>query len=445
MRNLIILLFICLGTEALAQQNSPYSRFGLGQPYSTNTATSKAMGNISTAFRDSVQTNLSNPASLSNKLFSTIDFGVNVNFRSQQDPSATSSIVEGGVAYIGYSFPVMRSKKEIDENIIQETVWGMGFGVVPLTYKGYDITSDVIDGRYINEFEGQGNTYKLYWQNGVQVTENLSLGVDTGILFGRLEDNTFNTFLLSTAESLGQIRQQKLRGLVVNLGGQYQTDLSNDFTLTIGTTYRLESDLDNEVSTETQVFNVTSSEVNENGKIDVLERNILSSEETVDMFTVTYPHQLGFGAYVNKKEKWSLGIDAKMGFWDEFQGVNDDSAQGYRNSIDLGVGGSFIPNYRNPKKSYEGFEYRYGGFYNQTFLTVANQDINEYGISLGVGLPVRRNIPGARIRQIPSNVDVGITFGQQGSLDNDLIQDSFIKGTFGLSLNDVWFQKKKYD
>lgn len=434
MRNLILLILLLTTVDSIAQLSSPYSRFGLGQPAATNQVTSRGQGNITAALRDSVQTNVSNPAALSGKLFATIDFGVNINYRSQQDASATSNVLEGGIGYIGYSFPVNKAK-----------TWGLGFGILPQTFKGYDITTDIIDNRFITEFEGDGNLNKLYIQNGIKITDELSLGLDAGLLFGQIEDATFNTFLTGTSESVGQIAEQTVRGVLFNLGTQYETELAEDFNLTIGSTYRLESDLTNDVNTETFRFSILSSEVNENGTIDILQRNIFEGEESTEELTTIYPQEVSIGGNVNKKEKWSLGVNATVGFFDDFVGVNDDSSVNYRNSIELGLGGSFIPDFRNPKKAYEGFQYRYGGYFNQTFLTIEDQGINEYGISLGVGLPIRRNTPGARIRQIPSNIDLGVIFGQQGTLDNNLVQDSFIKGSVGLSLNDVWFQKKKYD
>jgi len=392
------------------------------------------MGNVNTAFQDSIQTNVSNPAALSNKYFTSIDFGLNLNYKSQQDQTNSTSFTEGGVSYLSYSFPVNQSR-----------TWGMGLGVQPLTYKGYDVTSDVVNNLYVNEFEGEGNTYKLFLQNGVEVFDGLSLGLDAGILFGRLEDKTYNTYVLSTAISSGQIVQQKLRGFVFKLGGQYTTELSDDLNLTIGTTYGLESELTNDITIEDVTYTVASSEVSENGKLNVITRAIQNTDTRTIESEITYPQTAGFGAYVNKDEKWSLGIDAKYGNWNNFQGLNDDESQSYKNSIDLGIGGSFIPNYRNPRKAFESFEYRYGGFYNQSFLTIANTDIQDYGITLGVGLPVKRDIPGSRIRQIPSSVDLGVAIGQTGTIDNNLVQDSYIKGTVGLSLNDIWFQKKKYD
>ena len=78
-------------------------------------------------------------------------------------------------------------------------------------------------------------------------------------------------------------------------------------------------------------------------------------------------------------------------------------------------------------------------------LTIGNTDIQDYGISLGVGLPVKRSIPGSRIREIPSTIDIGIIVGQTGTIDNNYVQDSYLKGTIGLNLNDIWFNKKKYD
>ena len=74
--------------------------------------------------------------------------------------------------------------------------------------------------------------------------------------------------------------------------------------------------------------------------------------------------------------------------------------------------------------------------FENTGLNVNSETINEFGISFGVGLPVGRRF---------SNANIGVEIGKRGTTDNNLIQENFINLQISLSLNDRWFEKRKYD
>ncbi len=58
------------------------------------------------------------------------------------------------------------------------------------------------------------------------------------------------------------------------------------------------------------------------------------------------------------------------------------------------------------------------------------------GISFGVGLPVGRMF---------SNTNLGFEIGKRGTTNNNLIKENFVNFQLSLSLNDRWFEKRKYD
>ena len=57
-------------------------------------------------------------------------------------------------------------------------------------------------------------------------------------------------------------------------------------------------------------------------------------------------------------------------------------------------------------------------------------------MSFGLGLPVGTNF---------SNINLGIELGQRGTKDSGLIKENFLRLSVGLSLNDKWFTKRKFD
>ena len=69
-------------------------------------------------------------------------------------------------------------------------------------------------------------------------------------------------------------------------------------------------------------------------------------------------------------------------------------------------------------------------------MKINGSAIDEFGISFGLGLPVG---------QFFSNANIGIEIGQRGTIDNNLIEEDFVNIQIGLSLNDRWFVKRKYN
>ena len=72
----------------------------------------------------------------------------------------------------------------------------------------------------------------------------------------------------------------------------------------------------------------------------------------------------------------------------------------------------------------------------QTGLVINNQSIDEFGISFGVGLPVGR---------LFSNANLGFEWGQRGTTSSNLAKETFFSFNVSLSVNDRWFEKRKFN
>ena len=74
---LVFTLLFC--TAAIAQENSPYSRYGLGDITPSQNITNRAMGGISAGFSDYKTVNFVNPASYGSLSLATFDFGAEID------------------------------------------------------------------------------------------------------------------------------------------------------------------------------------------------------------------------------------------------------------------------------------------------------------------------------------------------------------------------------
>lgn len=101
------------------------------------------------------------------------------------------------------------------------------------------------------------------------------------------------------------------------------------------------------------------------------------------------------------------------------------------------LGGYYIPNYNSITSYWHRATYRAGIRYEETGLSLNGNDINEFGISFGMSIPVGQT-------SAFSNATIGFEYGQRGTTNNGLIKEDFFSLSLGLSLNDKWFQKLKY-
>ena len=141
---------------------------------------------------------------------------------------------------------------------------------------------------------------------------------------------------------------------------------------------------------------------------------------------------MGFG----KNKKWFLGIQRNLiksaNFENNFFERENIS---YRDSKQWSVGGFYIPNYTSYTNFWSRVVYRFGFRSEQMGLIINNIPLTETGISFGMGLPLGGL----------SNVNVGLELSQRGQKEDNLVKESLIALRVGLSLNDIWFIKRKYN
>ena len=106
----------------------------------------------------------------------------------------------------------------------------------------------------------------------------------------------------------------------------------------------------------------------------------------------------------------------------------------YGDANTYALGGYWIPDYRSLTGYFNRITYRAGLRYDMTGMTINNKEINNFGITFGLGLPLGADF---------SNLNVGFELGRRGTTDANLIEESYFKVNIGLSLNDRWFQQRK--
>jgi hypothetical protein len=77
-----------------------------------------------------------------------------------------------------------------------------------------------------------------------------------------------------------------------------------------------------------------------------------------------------------------------------------------------------------------------GGHYQNSYLKIEDEQLKDYGISFGVGLPLRNR---------KSSFNLAIEAGRRGTLENSMIRENYMFLSFSVTLHDFWFMKRKFD
>ncbi|MDC7999568.1 hypothetical protein POV26_00805 [Aequorivita todarodis] len=410
-RKIVIGLFILITSIAFAQEGttSPYSFYGIGSLKFRGTAESRSMGGIG-VFSDSIHLNLQNPAAYGGLRLINFSVGGSHQALKQKNDIESQNTSASTLDYLAMGIPMGK--------------FGMGFGMLPYTSVGYDFYSELPDG--ITQYTGNGGLNKAFLSLAYQVTPELSLGADANYNFGKIE-NTAVTQKSELQYGTRVVNRSNLSGFTFNFGALYKRmvtenlELSGSFTFTPGT-------------------NINSENLRRTGSVSILPSGIYEVDERevpVPDTEFNFPSQVTFGVGLSKPKYWGLGVEYVNQKTSNFTNRSFTSENvTYKNASKYNVGGFYIPNYNSFGEYYKRVVYRAGARYEQTGLSVDGHDIDEFGISFGVGLPIGR---------LFSNMNLGFEYGSRGTTDYGLIKENFFNIYLSFSLNDRWFEKRLYD
>jgi hypothetical protein len=141
----------------------------------------------------------------------------------------------------------------------------------------------------------------------------------------------------------------------------------------------------------------------------------------------------GGGFVVKKAGKWQFGLDYLQQSWSKYQAFGQTDALSDSRRIS---GGGEIGVGKDQVLGRGKTVIRLGGYYTQTFLQLKSTQLNDYGVTFGVGFPIARK---------SSMLNIAFEIGERGTTANDLIKEQYVNLRMGFTFNDKWFLKRKYD
>jgi len=472
---LFFTLFFLITIQAFAQNlsNSPYGRYGLGDLSFSPFPHMSGMGMPAIAYADSHTVNLMNPASLTAQRFTVFEMGMmaaQTFYRTQNERTMGRT---GGFGYFTLAFGVVPKK------------WSMAFGLRPLSLIGYELNTsnnlpDIgnVNYRYI----GTGGFNVVHLSNGFKLAKNLYAGVNVNYNFGvneyqrivLLNDSVnglnsrnnesnaifdFNFDFGLRYEKHFKNTYKRVYDKVPVVPGdtlypgrkvyQYKEAQSDSFYVKIPKRVKRTDSLvvsAGFVFTPSMAANASRTFLSDRFLGQPPNENVLDTIFYIERErgTIVLPQVFSGGIVIKKSsDKFTFAFNGSYYDWSRYR--NFENKDSLKNNLRLNFGLQIIPNQYSTKSFASRVRYRAGLTYSDGYLRLNGQNVNEYMISAGVGLPFRRLRFSAATKMPISILNLGIQAGFRGDTKNNLFRENFLRFTIGVSMSDDWFNKRKYD
>ena len=256
-----------------------------------------------------------------------------------------------------------------------------------------------------------------------------SLGLEAAYTFGSIENNLLNRRDGVPLATLYK-SDSDVRGFNMKSGAQYQTKVNEKLTLKTGAVIEFSNDLSNE-GTEYLISVLNFPDPTPQQHRDTVLNNPFDRTFKIPVKTI-------LSAGIGEENKWYAGLEYAF---QEALNVDDTFSQGsitldYKKSNRISVGGYYTPKFNSVTSYWQRITYRAGLKLEQTGLVIDNTEIDNFGISFGVGLPMGKQL---------SIINIGFELGQRGEAKDGLVRENYLNFRIGLSLTDKWFRKRNID
>ncbi len=393
----------------LAQNNtnSPYTRYGYGELADRSFGAGRAMGGVGYGMRSNKQINPLNPASYTSmdSLTFIFDFGIAGQLSWFDDGINKQNNINGNLEYIAMQFPIHRRI-------------AVSAGLLPYSYVGYDYGSKEINEgiNYTNRFTGKGGLNEVYLGVSIDIwKKRLSVGANVGYLFGNITHD--HALTIESTGATTNISENKInvKDYKLDFGIQYTHPFSATESFVFGAAFSPKKKLN---TTSYDIFwegtSVTESDTTTNQSFDL-------------------PNSIGFGISYVKQNKLTLAADVLYEDWSQARFF--DSKDGFKNRIRVAGGAEFIPDYQN-RAFFSRVRYRAGVHYSNSYLRIKDSSYNEYGASIGLGLPLIDN---------RSLLNLSFEYVKIKPDSRALIDEQYFRFTVNYTFNERWFMKFKVE
>ena len=399
---LILLVAAAIGSSAQNGLNSPFSQYGIGHdnlPFNNPAASS--LGGVVYSRVAFNMVNPFNPASyaaVGNETF-VFDMGLTIDMTTLRDNSNSLFDADGNIGYLSFAFPIAKW-------------WKTAMGIIPLSdvsYRSTQTTPLDLGGEVKTIYEGSGGVTQFFWGHAFNIIggtdENkpqLRAGFNINYLYGSLTRAVTFDFTASDTTYMMDSRSQKdtyVKNLLFDLGLQYEQPLSGGYRLGAGVVVKPHRSMT--VKDNALVYTFIT-----NAAIEYMRDTIFpaAGEDSEFESSLEQPLTTGFGLSFQRDNHWLVAFDATFSPW---------SGLKYTENSNYSIFGASPLRYTDNQKYSLGFQllgdknaaryirritYSAGAHYESGRLLLQLADgneykLNEWGIGLGMTLPMRKAAP----------------------------------------------------
>ena len=418
------------GAQAQGLGNSPYSRLGLGE-FNPNVGgvRQQGMGGVGIAAPNAVNVNELNPALLFYTNRTTFEAGYNGQYKTVKN---ANSLIRSGNATLGYlAFSVPLSTK-----------WGAAVGLKPLSAVEYEsntireVTGTPALTQVLTQSKGTGGVSEAYFGQGYHISKAFTVGFTASYVFGVIEETTGTTVQIanSTADLVRAVDRTQTRysDFAFRAGAHYRQKVGKDLNLNLGGVYSFGHNMNGQQT-------ATQEQENISGTI------IGAPTQVRDGRGRTYvPALAQVGISFDNDKNWSLNLDASQQQWSKFTSFGDRGIA-LKNTVRLGLGSEFTPDPGSVEHYFRRVTYRAGVNIAQLPYQPNGKTLYDRSVSWGFAFPLPTATP-----LEATTFSLAFTYGVRGNTDvlnaaagTSNVQENYIRGQLGVTLNNRWFIKRR--
>lgn len=406
-----ILSSLCVMTTRAQNTVSPYSMYGYGLLNDFAIGAQRQMGGVGIAQQSGRQINMMNPAS-----YAAIDsltfiwaIGADVSMLHSKENGKTGFATGGGLDYINMQFPVGKC-------------FGASIGLVPYSSVGYAFGNDIKHGVVSNQ--GTGGITEAYvgfsgrWRG-------LSLGLNVGYDFGNIINDVYAK---SDGGNTLFEHVMRVRDWNINIGAQYKQPIGRYDRMVLGVTYSPKRSLH---GTSWAAY----WDIDQDKAADTVGHMRLKGNyyrPTSVGAGISYTHSRFSEFTVEADFVWQNWNKAKYASMYDEEGQLLYEGMRFNDRIRGAVGAEYIPKLRG--NYLQRITYRLGGYFSRDYINVLGNNVREYGISAGFGLPTPEG---------KTIINFGLEWKRREAHPAKLISENYFNITLGVNFNEMWFWQRK--
>ena len=376
-----------LGPNSIGEHHYPYSTAALGR------------GGFAMAMIDSVNLNQMNYALWSYMPRTT--FTLNFAYEGLQSESAYNKISSLDGNFFGGFLAIPLIPR----------VAAFGFGVLPksINNQGFFIKNAGIGSPATQTIKVKGTLSEVQLIGSLAINQNLSIGLYMYYILGKIDDDTKIDYNESGYQDVEVENRYQFYGKAPS--GGVSAFLRVTPRLSVGAQVKFPSIM----TMYTQQFSRSADRKFEKNQ------------------TITFPVNGTVGISFRPMDRWVIGGDLDYINWKSGYKLNGFPIGNMINNFRLGAGIERTPSERRLASYGDRMNYRAGVFFGQLNYLSNGEPVNEYGFSLGLGLPI---ISGR------SRIDIAFQAGQRGDIAINGLSEKFVRLNFSISANELWFRNE---